>query len=146
MQLQPLSNPPKKEEKHGSSLFKSSPKKEISSPNYSPDIISLGRRVRILEEKHISTRNKIELIEQNMLNRHKNISTEVKTIDSDIMEIKRDVSEIKDRLLMLIKEFQMTAKQEEVAVLKKYIDMWEPIRFVTRNEVRDIIKEVIEDK
>jgi len=147
MQLPPLTAPPKKQERKGNPLFKTTPKKEeMKAPDYTSDITTLERRMRVLEEKNMGARNKIELLEMNMLTRHKHVTTEIKAMDSEIMELKHEVNEMKDRLLMLIKEFQESAKKEEVIVLKKYIDMWNPVQFVTRNEVKDIVKSVLENK
>ena len=146
MPLQQAIAPPKKKET--GALFKTASKKAEGPavPDYTSDITTLGRRMRVLEEKNISIRNNIELIENNMLNRHKHVTTEIKAMDSEIMELKRDMQEIKDRLLMLIKELQATAKKADVDVLKKYINMWEPVNFVTKNQVEDIVKEILEKK
>ncbi len=80
-----------------------------------------------------------------MLSRNKQITTEIKTINLEINEIKKEIIEIKDRILLIIKELQMCAKREEVKILDKYINLWEPVNFVTRNEVKDIIKETLKD-
>ncbi len=112
-----------------------------SSNDYSNDINSLSRRIRILEERNSNTQNRLGILEQNMLSRHKQLNTEIKTILSEMNELKKDISEIKDRMLTLIKELQMSAKKEELNILKKYIELWEPIKFVTHNEIREVIEE-----
>ncbi|MBI4448282.1 hypothetical protein HY643_04840, partial [Candidatus Woesearchaeota archaeon] len=38
------------------------------------------------------------------------------------------------------------AKKENVKVLEKYINLWNPLNFVTREEAKRIAKEVLEEK
>ena len=60
-------------------------------------------------------------------------------VDSHI----RDWYEIKDKILELVKELKTNAKRDEVKVLEKYINYWNPAKFVTQNEVEAIVKEII---
>ncbi|MBS3098134.1 hypothetical protein J4209_05050 [Candidatus Woesearchaeota archaeon] len=131
------------------SLFSKNPKRNKPVAAAGPDISDLssglrdiGTRLRILEERYTNLQTKTQITEQNMLSRNKLLSTEIKATNLDIHEIKRELIEIKDRILLLIKELQMCAKKEEVNVLEKYINLWEPVNFVTRNEVEDIINEI----
>ena len=38
------------------------------------------------------------------------------------------------------------AKKEHVKVLEKYINMWEPVNFVTKKDVEDIVKNMLKKK
>jgi len=125
----------------GGSLFGHQAAKAAPTKDYSEDINSLSRRVRVLEERNSSVQNRMGIIEQNMLSRYKQLNSEIKTMLSEMSELKKDIGEMKDRILMFIKELQMCAKKEEINTLKKYIELWEPVNFVTHNEVKDIIKE-----
>lgn len=40
----------------------------------------------------------------------------------------------------------MTATKEEVHTLNKYINLWEPVNFVTQNEVEKIISRMLDDR
>ena len=46
----------------------------------------------------------------------------------------------------LVKHMQIFAKKDEVKTLQKYVTMWEPIKFVTENQVEEIIKEQLSKK
>ncbi len=131
--------------KHG--LFKQ--KEEPSAAptaDVTEEIRNVSRRLKVSEERYTNLRTKVELTEQNMLSKDKQISTEIKTTNLDVHELKKELTEIKERVLMLIKELQTCAKREEVNVLEKYINLWEPVNFVTRNEVEDIIRDILEKK
>lgn len=115
----------------------------IDITSLTEEIRNLSRRIRMLEERYTNLRTKEEVIEQNMLSRHKQLTTEIKTTNSDMHELKTEITEIRDRLLLIIKELNECAKKEEVKVLEKYINLWNPIGFVTRNEIEDVVKDIV---
>ena len=81
-----------------------------------------------------------------MLTSHKRIDKEIKTINEDIKEVRREMEDINGKIGQIAKEMQIFAKKDEVKTLQKYVTMWEPIKFVTENQVEEIIKEIISKK
>ena len=107
---------------------------------------NLTRRLRVIEERFANTRSKIEIDEKNMLNFHKKVNLDFKSINSEILELKNDIKEMRTEMSMIIKELQLAAKKEDVKVLEKYIEIWQPLNFVTKKEVERIIKEILEEQ
>ena len=103
-------------------------------------------RLRVLEERFTNIQTELRVTEENMIRRNKTLTTDIKTLTLDINELRKEMQEIKDRVLMIIKEVQTVAKKEDVDVLKKYIEMWEPLNFVTHKEVEEIINEKLGEK
>lgn len=97
------------------------------------------RRLRMIENRYDNMRRKLQFLEQNMLEQHKKLNTELKTTNMDVVEIKRGFLELQNRMRMLIKEVQLRADKEDVEVIKKYLDFWEPVKFVTREQVEEIL-------
>ena len=46
-------------------------------------------------------------------------------------------------MLEFISELKNAAKRDEVKVLEKYINIWNPVKFVTQNEVESIVKDML---
>ncbi len=120
----------------------------ISQPtiDMSNVVNSINRRVRVLEERNSNIQRKTEVIEDNMLNKNKEISENIKKINSDVKELKKDFEDIKDNIKLLIKELQSRAKKEDVDVIQKYIDLWNPTNFVTNRELDKAVKRIIDNK
>jgi chromosome segregation ATPase len=112
----------------------------------SSGISNLSRRVRVLEDQQQNLRRKLDVTEQNIANINKKFRNEVKVLESEINEVKHAITDIDNKILILIKEIRMSAKKEDVDVLEKYINLWEPIQFITRKEAEKIIIEEIENK
>jgi len=112
----------------------------------SNQINGISRRLRVMEERFTNSRNKMEVDEKNMLTFHKKVNTEFKTLNSEISDIKNELNEIRTEMSMIIKELQLSARKEDVKVLEKYIEIWQPLNFVTRKEVEKIIKEILDEQ
>jgi len=111
--------------------------------DFSDDVGNLGRRLGILEESFTNFRRALQLTEQNMLSKHRIFTTEVKTLTSDIDDMKKEIADIKETIINLVKELQSSAKRDELKVLEKYINLWNPIKFVTQNEVETMVKDFL---
>lgn len=81
-----------------------------------------------------------------MLGKNKVFATDIRTLTSDIGDLKTKIAEIKEKIFDLVKELKETAKRDEVKVLEKYINFWNPVKFVTQNEVQQIVKEMLDKK
>ena len=124
------------------------PPKEEPSPQPSPvqsEVTSLSRRLKILEERHENTRRHIDFIDQGLQDMQKKLSEELKTSKWEILELQKSIKDIENKLLLLIKEIKLSASKEDVEILKKYLNYWEPVNFVTRSQVEKIIREQLED-
>jgi len=102
------------------------------------------RRIRIIEGTSSQLRKKIQLNDQNRLNSTKEINTEILTINEDVKEIKKSLIEINEKIAQIGKELQLFAKKNDVKVIQKYMKFWEPLKFVTHDEIETIVKEIMQ--
>ncbi len=125
---------------------KKAPVKKVQTTplNTGMNLSNLTRRVRMLEERYTKINDRIDVDEHAELDFKKKVNIEVRTINSELDEIKRDLSEIKEKMTMIVKELKTTARKSEVSVIKKYLDMWQPLDFVTRKEFDEKLKELKE--
>lgn len=107
---------------------------------------SLTARLRIMEERSSNTRRKIQLIEQDILSERKKSVQEFQATIKDMTEIKKEIDLLKSKLVLVIKELKLSAKREDVLVLQKYLNLWEPVHFVTQNEVEKMVARAVEEK
>ena len=133
------------EEKKG--LFGSKSPTNIPSESSSvrEDVSNMSRRLRLVEEQLSTLRQKDQLIEQNLLVGLKKSSNEVKLMDSDLADVKDKIRKVEEKIILLIKELRMTGKKEDVDVIKKYLALWDPVKFVTVDQVEKMVHEALED-
>jgi hypothetical protein len=111
----------------------------------SQEISNLSTRLRVLEERSSNTKKKQEIVEQNMLSHRKKYVDDIDLLKEEIDEIRRQIKEIESRIIMIIKELRMSANKEDVEGLKRYVELWEPVKFVTQNQVERIVEEKIDE-
>ena len=106
------------------------------------EISNLSTRLRMLEERYTSLRKKTQLTDQNLIESHKKLSSNIIAANSEVNEFKNELSQLKDETGLIISQLKESATKQEVTILQRYLDLWEPMSFVTRDEVVKMIKEV----
>jgi len=102
--------------------------------------MELTNRLRILEGRYSSTRERMFVMNQNMIDHYKRTNVELKTLNEDMRDMKQDIFTIKETVRHLVQEMENFVRKEQLKVLEKYINMWDPFNFVTQEEVEEIIE------
>jgi chaperonin cofactor prefoldin len=108
-------------------------------------ISDLNTRIRTLEAKYTNLGERLLIVNQNMISEYKHIHKELRTFDTDIKDIKHSLFQIKEVLQDITKELGKFAKKEHIKVLEKYINVWNPINFVTEEDVIRILEKQKKD-
>ncbi len=102
--------------------------------------------LRILEERYTNLRKKNQLTDENMLEDSRKLSSDIRLIQENLVDFKKELSEIKTKLAMLYEEIGQTAKKSDYKVLSRYLDMWEPMGFVSADEAKKMVEEAINER
>lgn len=108
-------------------------------------VIELTNRLRVLESKQTLFSERLLVVNQNMIEEYKRLLKEIKAIDMDIKDVKKDLNNVKTILKHLTEEASNFAKKDSLKVLEKYINLWNPLTFVTEKDVENIVRRVIEE-
>jgi uncharacterized coiled-coil protein SlyX len=107
---------------------------------------SMSRRLRILEERYANQRKTLQVLEHTMLTENKKLQNLMHTVQEDLDDMKKQLYEMKQKFDIIGGELAAAAKREDVIILEKYINLWEPVNFVTRNEVEKLINAIMEKR
>ncbi len=140
----PVPSPPPRKGIFGGAKPAPAPALEISG--IIEQINGLAARMRVSEERFNELRKKMLFIEQNLLANHKKAIGEIKESNSEIDELRHKVAEIEDRVVTVIKELRLAARKSDVDVMKRYIELWDPVKFVTADYAEKIARELIDEK
>ncbi|MDP1694931.1 MAG: hypothetical protein Q8L34_05315 [Candidatus Woesearchaeota archaeon] len=102
-------------------------------------IVDLNNRIRTLENKYNLLGERLLVVNQNMIEEYKRLLREMKIINEDLREMRQETMLTQDAMRNMVKEMELFAKKEQVKVLEKYIDLINPMRFVTTEEVESLI-------
>lgn len=108
-------------------------------------VVEIVNRIRVLESKYSQLGERVLMINQNMISGYKNAIKDVRAVEENIKDIKTDINKIKNILKHLTEEASDFAKKDSLKVLEKYINLWNPLNFVTETDVKRIIKEELKN-
>ncbi|MBT4651029.1 hypothetical protein HOC13_00740 [Candidatus Woesearchaeota archaeon] len=121
-------------------------KKNEVNPGQGTEIGKIYSWLKGIESKVNNLRSEVEIIRDNLSNKFDKLDRELKTINSDVLELKRESSKTQEKMDLIIKELRLTSSKDEVMVLKKYMDMWNPMNFVTQRDVERLVEQKLEEK
>lgn len=101
--------------------------------------VDTSSRVRAIEGKYNLLRDRVLLVNQNMVEEWKKTTNELHLLNDEIKDVKVDLFRIKETLKHVLKELELYARKEDVKVLEKYINLWNPMKFVTESDVQKLI-------
>lgn len=113
-------------------------------PQVLEEISALTRRIKLLETSLSNLRGKSQTIENNQVENHRDNRRDIKALEEENDDLNALLSEIKENIKIIIREVKESAKKQEVEVIQKYLDMWNPVHFVTAEQVKKISKDVYE--
>jgi hypothetical protein len=105
------------------------------------EIASLHRTLRSLEDKVDNLRKKVQVIEKNMIDSDKKLFNEIRSTNTEVADMKHIIEDFKDKMKLVVKELKLGATKEEMEVLRKYLSYFEPVSFVTKNDLAREIEE-----
>ncbi len=91
--------------------------------------------VKGLEAKVNNLLREVDVIKNDFMKKVDELKKEEKTINDDVLEIKRQQEKAVQKMDLIIKELKQTAGIEEVMILKKYVEFWNPMNFVTQKDL-----------
>ena len=95
----------------------------------------LDFRLRLLEERYGKVRERLILINQNMIDEFKLFTTSVETLSEEIKLLRQEMEEIKSITQSLRRASKQFADKKDVKVLEKYINVWNPMNFPTQKDL-----------
>lgn len=92
--------------------------------------------VKGLETKVNNLLREVDLIKNDFIKKSNNYRKEIKSLSEELLEVKHAQEKTSQKMELMIKELKRTAGLEEVETLKKYIEFWNPLTFVTQKDLQ----------
>ena len=103
-------------------------------------LIDVASRVRTVEGQYNMLRDRVLIVNNNMIGQYKKKNSEMNELNKDIKEVKEEIFKLKEAIRHLLSDVEQFARKDQVTVLEKYINLWNPMKFVTQTEVIRLIE------
>ena len=140
------SNPNAIQQQHLNAI--SGKKNGLNSPNPKvlEEISQVNRRLKLVETSLRTMRSKVDSIERNQIENNKDNRRDIKTLEQENDELHSTLREIKQNMKIMAVEMQGAAKSEEVKVIQNYLDLWNPVKFVSPTQAKKLASDVFDTK
>ncbi len=111
---------------------------------HSKALITVVERQKDIESSLDILNEKLELVDHNSIKNFKKLFEDMKSIRTDMRELKTELESLKDYSGKITKQLKIMTTKDEVLKLEKYIDLWDPMQFVTRDELKEHQKKTVD--
>lgn len=131
-------------------LFNSSSKEQQQEfkqkiDTHSNVILNIVERQKDLESSIDNLKEKIELIDNNSIKNFKKHYNDIKSLRQDLNEVKQNIESLTEQNKKISQQMQLMANRDDVQKLERYIDLWNPMDFVTREEMDEFREKIKHD-
>ena len=125
---------------------KAPPGPPLANPRLVEQVNDTASRLAVMEERVSNLRRKAQLTEQSLLEYEKGTRTEVRALSETITDLSRKLEEVHEKVNAMAGELDTVARRSDVLVLERYLDLWQPMSFVTREEAKLLLREALDGK
>ena len=108
-------------------------------------VSEFSSRVSLMEQKAENLRRHIELLDSSLIEKHKSVVTEIRDVQDGMRGLRADIEYVKDLSERLAKRMEALASKDEVKVLQRYTEYWNPLQFVTKSEVKSMVENILKE-
>jgi chromosome segregation ATPase len=121
------------------------PELEALEKKVSETVLDIAARVKLLEQKTDNLRGHLELIDSSLIEKHKSVISEIRDVEDGMRSLRADIDALKDVTERIATRMEALASKEEVKVLERYVELWQPLQFVTRAEVKTMVQSILKE-
>ncbi|HLD39528.1 MAG TPA: hypothetical protein VJB13_00095 [Candidatus Nanoarchaeia archaeon] len=101
--------------------------------------------VKSLESKVNNLIREVDVLKNDFIKRANQLNKDFKTLSDDQLEVRHEQEKTNQKMTLIINELKQTAGQEEVMVLKRYLEYWNPLNFVTQKDLEKVVESKLEE-
>ena len=101
--------------------------------------------IKGLESKVNNLLRELDVLKNDFIKRNGQLSKDFKTLSDDFLDTRHEQEKINQKLVLIINELKQTAGQEEVVTLKKYVEYWNPLNFVTQKDLERAVESKLQE-
>ena len=99
-----------------------------------------------LEEKMQLLRERVSILSQTLLKQNDRLNKDLSDIKSDLSRMKDENEKLKDVIDHIVFESSTFARKDEILSVQRYMKLFEPLNFVTEEEVKKMVSTMIKQK
>ncbi len=95
--------------------------------------------IKALEGKVNNLLREVEVLKNDVVRKQNQLRKDSKIMSDDLLEFRHQQQQIGQKMDLIIQELKKTAGLEEVQTIKKYLEFWNPLNFVTQQDLDRVL-------
>ncbi len=105
------------------------------------NVTDVAARLKVLEERYANLSRREQLSEQTMMRFEKELRSDLRALQERLLETRKHVSDVREKLETMKGQVAKAADKHELRVIEAYLNMIQPMQFVTRAEAKKILED-----
>jgi len=110
------------------------------------NVVELRESLKIFEQRISQLKDTIKMVDQNNLEKYKEIKIALQEINNELSSSKTKIFELDDALNRLERQSETYAKAQDIKVIEKYLSFVDPSRFLNKEDVIKIVNDYMKSK
>ena len=110
------------------------------------NIVELRESIKIFDQRISQLKDTIKMIDNNNLEKYKEIKIAIQEINNEISSDKTKIFELEDAINRLERQAENFAKVQDIKVIEKYLSFVDPSRFLNKEDVIKIVNDYMNSK
>ena len=115
---------------------KGQPRQQLSAP-----IASLATRLKLADDKYANLVRRNQITEESLLALEREIKSELRAITLQAVDLRKHIDDVNMKIDTILGELSVCVRRNELAVVERYVDLWQPVQFLTRAEAKRMLEQ-----
>lgn len=111
----------------------------------SSQVTALATRVKLAEERYQNLSKRNQITEESLLSFEKDLKAELRVITKQTVELRKRIAEMNAKIDAIMGELDNVVQKPEFGAAERYLELWQPMQFITREEAKRLIAEAVAD-
>jgi len=114
-------------------------KQPARPPQPSVELNALATKLRLVEERYKNIQKRTHLSEDALLGFERDTRAELDVLKTRITELRKVLVDMNAKVDGMVAELSSVVQQHEFKAVEKYLDLWQPMRWVTVEEAKRMV-------
>jgi len=122
------------------------PKLAAFANKFLATVSSLSSELKLIEGRLDTFSSRVDIVDTSSVERHKATTSRLRTLEARTRSLRADLDELESLLTRIEKRLEALATKDEVKVLERYTELWQPLNFVTKSEAASIVRNILKEQ
>ena len=104
-------------------------------------VTSIATRLKLAEERYANLTKRNQITEESLLGFERDIKAELRALTHQSVELRKHLQEVNTKIDAITAELASVVQKPEFTTLERYLDMWQPAQFITREQAKRLIRD-----